>query len=390
MMHRVRLAGCAAVILGLIAFAAALPARACPFCEEKGVTLVGQFEEAQFVLLGSFSEGGLDESTFVIDRILKPHEFIKGKTEVKIPRNIPVSKTKYIIFCDIFNGKVDAYKGMVVANFSEMERYLDGIMKNKEKSQPERLRHAFEFLNSPELEVAMDAYREFQKADYNDYKEMAKKLPSDRIAGWLQDPKTPPYRYGLYASLLGHCGDKKHAQLLLDMIEDPEKRKGSGLHGLMAAYTMLEPEKGWTMLKDLVRSPDKKFLVRYSALSTIRFLWEYRTDLIHKDDVAARNEIIKGVAGILNVSDMADFAIEDLRKWQRWEYADEIIGMFDKPGYKTPSIRKSILRYSLQCPTPRAAEFVKAQRARDRDWVEETQELLELEPRPAPTSPAKK
>ena len=32
--------------------------------------------------------------------------------------------------------------------------------------------------------------------------------------------------YGLYASLLGHCGTKAHAKLLKSMIEDPEKRRG--------------------------------------------------------------------------------------------------------------------------------------------------------------------
>ncbi len=384
-------------IVGLIAFAVSMPANACPFCDEKGTTLVGQFEEARFVLLGTFknarlASSGLDrgESDFEIEQVLKSDDFLKGKKMLTVPKHIPDSKTKFIIFCDLYQGKVDPYKGMPIVNDGEMVRYLEGVMKIKEKSQPERLRHAFDFLNSPETEVALDAYREFAKADYADYKDIAKKLPADRIASWLQDPKTPPFRYGLYASLLGHCGGKQDAKLLLNMIEDPEKRKGSGLHGLLAAYTMLEPEKGWTMLKDMVHTKEKKFLVRYAGLLTIRFLWEYRTDLIHKDETVARNELVKGIAGVLQVSDMADFAIEDLRKWQRWEYSDQILGMFGQKGLNTPSIRKSILRYALQCPSKPAVEFVKTQRARDMEWVDETRELLELEPRPAATTPTSK
>src|ERR1035438_5126080 len=112
-----------------------------------------------------------------------------------------------------------------------MRKYIEAILKNKDKSQPERLRVAFDFLNSPEIEVAMDAYREYSRASYHDYKEMAKTLPPDKIAGWLQDPKTPQFRYGLYASLLGHCGTEKHAEMLFKMINDPEKRNVSGLHG---------------------------------------------------------------------------------------------------------------------------------------------------------------
>ena len=79
---------------------------------------------------------------------------------------------------------------------------------------------------------------------------------------------------------------------------------------------------------------------------------------------------------------MADFAVEDLRKWQRWEYCDQILDLFNKKGYNTPIVRKSILRYALQCPMPAAAKFVMSQRARDAEWVEETKELLDMETPP--------
>ena len=55
----------------------------------------------------------------------------------------------------------------------------------------------------------MDAYREYARSDYNDYQEMAKKLPGKTITGWLEDPKTPTYRYGLYATLLGIAATAK-------------------------------------------------------------------------------------------------------------------------------------------------------------------------------------
>ena len=371
--------------------------QACPFCDgEKGPTLVLQIEEAQMVLYGHFEKArttntGLDqgETDFVIENVLKSHDLVKGKKMITLPRYVVDSKSKFVIFCDVYQGKIDAYKGTQLTKSSEMLKYVEGILKRKAQTQPERLRFAFEFLQSSEVEVALDAYREFARADYRDYKDMAKTLDPKVISGWLKDPKTPPFRYGLYASLLGHCGKEEHAKLLMEMIQDTEKQKGSGLHGLMAAYTMLEPDKGWTFLKDLVRDPEKPFLFRYQGLQTMRFLWECRPDLVHKDDKSARDEIVKGVAGVMQVTDMADFAIEDMRKWKRWEYCDSIIDLFGQKKYNAPIIRKSILRYALQCPSPRAVAFVKEQTTRDREWVEETRELLNLETPAAATTPTK-
>ncbi|MSQ93574.1 MAG: hypothetical protein EXR98_03350 [Gemmataceae bacterium] len=383
---RIAAVGC---VLALVNLALLSPVQACEFCGgERNATLVLQIDEAQMVLFGHFENaklvpGSLDQgqSDFVIEHIYKDHTAIKGLKRLTLPRYITDPKTKYLVFAEIYKGKIDANKGTPVANDGEMVRYIEGIIKLKGKAQPERLRFAFDFLNSPESEVAMDAYREFQRADYTDYKDMAKKLPADMIAGWLEDPKTPSYRCGLYASLLGHCGNAKHAEMLMKMINDPEKRRGSGLFGLMAAYTMLEPQKGWSYLKDLAQDKEKPFLVRYSGLQTMRFLRESRAELINVKDLAAgKSEIVKGIAGIMKVPDMADFAIEDLRKWKQWSYCDQILGLFGQKDFNTPIIRKSILRYALQCDSATAKAFVKEQRDRDKEWVDETRELLELEP----------
>ena len=277
-----------AAFLGLLG--SALTSQACPFCEgEKGPTLVYQFDDAQIVLYGHFenpriTSGGVDqgETDFAVERVLKSHDLIKGKAVLTLPRYIQDAKNKFIIFAEVYKGKLDAHKGMSLTDNSAMLEYLEGAMKFKGRPQSERLRFAFDYLNSPEIEVSLDAYREYARADYRDYKEMAKKLPADKIAGWLQDPTTSAFRYGLYASLLGHCGNAEHAKLLLSMMNDPEKRRGSGLHGLLAAYTMLEPGKGWTMLKDLVQDKDKPFMVRYSGLQTMRFFWDNRPDLVDK------------------------------------------------------------------------------------------------------------
>jgi hypothetical protein len=355
---------------------------ACPFCsEERGPTLVGDFNQASMVLVGKFSnqmlggKGGLEDGTtdFTVEQVLKPHEIIKGKKVITLPRYLPNAKNRFVVFCDVYKGNVDPYRGVEIPTVSDLVKYLTGAVELKDKGSAERLRYCFDFLNSAEFDVAIDAYREFAKADYKDYKDMAKKLPPDTIGGWLKDPKTPPYRYGLYASLLGHCGKEEHAKLLREMIDDPEKRKGSGIDGLLAAYVMLQPKEGWTYLSNLLKDANQEFLIRYAGLRTLRFLWDQRPDLMPQKD------LIQGMCLILDQGDMADFAVEDLRKWRQWDRTDTILDLFGKKTHDIPVIRRAILRFALQSPQPRAVAFVREQRQRDADWVKDTEELLKLE-----------
>lgn len=371
-----------AALMALLAWS--LPALACPFCmDERGPTLVGDFDQALLVIYGHFGkakgEGFERNGEFVIEQVLKSNDIIKGKNVVDLPKYVDRPGSKFLLFCDVYKDRIDPYRGVEAQAGSELLKYVSGAMTVKGKTAPERLRYCFDFLNSPEIEVSLDAYREYARADYKDYKDMAVKLPPDTIAGWLEDEKTPPYRYGLYASLLGHCGGPKHASLLRSMIDDPEKRKGSGIDGLIAGYIMLEPVEGWKYLRTYFDDEKKPFLMRYAALRTVRFLWDQRPDLVDK------GTLIKGIVQLLHHTDMADFAIEDLRKWQRWEMTGQVLGLFTQKSHSTPIVQKAVLRFALQSPDPAAREFVRAQRQRDPEWVNDTEELLKLEAPPPAT-----
>jgi hypothetical protein len=357
----------------------------CPFCtDEKGPTLVGDFNQASLVLLGTFANArpANDDSgttDFLIEKVLKPHPAVGNKTKLTFKRVIPSTKSKFVVFCDVYKGEIDPYRGVEVPPGSDLVKYLEEALAKKDRPIGERLRFCFNYLNSPDVDVALDAYREFQKTDYKDYRAMAKDLPAETVAKWLQDPKTPSFRYGLYASLLGHCGDPvKHGELMRKLIDDPEKRRGSGIDGMLAAYVMLKPKDGWKYVQNILGDQKEDFLMRYAALRTARFLWSERPDLVKRDD------LVKGVARLLAHPDMADFAIEDLRRWNRWEQCDNVLALFDKESHNVPVIRRAVLRFMLQCPGPRAAAFVREQRERDREWVSDAEELLRLESEPAP------
>ena len=381
-------------ILALALTVSPLAPAACPFCvDERGPTLVGDFVQASMVLYGSFTNPkvdnseGLDGGTsdFVIEKVLKKHDVLKDRKIITLPRYIPANKNKFVIFCDVYKDIINPYRGEEVPPGSDLVEYLTGSLKFKDAPIGDRLRHCFDYLNSTDLTISMDAYREFAKADYSDYKAMAKSLPAETVAGWLKDPKTPSYRYGLYGSLLGHCGDPaKHAPILLAMLNDPEKRQGSGIDGLMAGYVLLKPSEGWDYMKDLLKDDKQEFYVRYAVVRTLRFFWDNRSDVLDKE------KLKKGMGMVVEIPDLADFGIDDLRLWKAWEMTDRILDLFKQDKHNHPVIKRAVLRFALTSPSEKAKAFVEEQRRRDATWVQETLEMLRIDTPAAPAVEQKK
>lgn len=373
-------AGC--VALFLLALALIVPsADACLFCsEQRGPTLADDFSKAAAVIVGTCSNpkrgaGGLDDSSteFIIDDIVKPHPLLKDQKKIVLPRFIADTKNRHIIFADVYKDKLDFYRGVPIESDSVMVKYLTGAYAVQDKSPGERLRYYFDYLNYPEYEIALDAYREYAKADYKDYQQMAKTLPVSKLVTWINDPATPAYRLGLFASLLGHCGGPEEVKLLKKTINDPEKRKGSGVDGMMAGLVMLDPKGSWAFLSEQMLDPKQDFQYRYSVFRTARFLWETRTDLVPKE------ELVKSMGGLIQSTDMADFAIDELRKWKRWEYTPAILDLFDKKSHSLNVIRRSIARFAMRTSDPAGAKFIAEQRRRDAEWVQDVEDLLKLE-----------
>jgi hypothetical protein len=352
----------------------------CPFCQQQtGPTFAEDFSKAEIVVLGTFTnatKGGKlsDSSTeFAIEQTIKDHPLLKGKKSLTLPRYLQPSKEKFLIFCDVYKNELDPYRAIPLASESTMVKYLTGATAIETHPAGEKLRYYFDYLNSPETEIGLDAYRQFAKAPYSDYAEMAKKLPADTIAAWMRDPKTPAYRLGLYASLLGHCGKAEHAALLRKMIDDPEiRRSGGGVDGMMAGLVMIDPTN-WEHVDHLMLDPKQEFQLRYSAFRTARFFWDIRPDLVPKATLD------KSVANLMQDHEMSDFAIDELRRWQRWEHTKEVLDLFNKKSHNLSVIKRAILRFALQSPEQSAKTFVAQQRSRDAGWVTDTEELLKAE-----------
>jgi hypothetical protein len=363
------------------------PVLACPFCTQQGQTLTGEVNQATVVLYGKMVNANADKETTELEiaAVIKEHPKLpRGTKKVVLNKYVPEPLDKgdyrYLVFCDFFKGELDAYRGAAVKADSKMPTYLRGALEVKDKKVGERLRFFFDYLDNDDIEISNDAYKEFANADYKDYVDMAKDLPAARIAGWLTNEHTPAFRFGLYGSMLGHCGTKKDASLLRKLLDDPDRREVSGVDGIMAGYLLLEPKEGWKYAVENLKNAKNEFMFRFAILKSIRFFRDYRPDLVSK------KELTDAVCLLLNQEDMADLGVEELRRWQQWDKADRVLAICDTPAYKQSIVRRSILRYCLQCKgSPAATEYVEKRRKADPETVKEAEELLKLEQESVPS-----
>src|SRR5262245_21631366 len=100
----------------LLALAATTPA--CPFCSVQGTTLTGEVNTAMMVLYGKLHDPDEKNETTQLDveEVIKDHP-TRGKAKtIVISKYIDLSqsgpKDRHLVFCDIFKGKIDPYRGM--------------------------------------------------------------------------------------------------------------------------------------------------------------------------------------------------------------------------------------------------------------------------------------
>ena len=364
-------------------------ARCCPFCNSQGQTLLGEVNQANLILYGTLTNAQRDPTEFGkgttdlnIDLVVKEHPILNGRKVLTLPRYIPEDpkkQTKHLVFIEVFNGSIEPYRGEAVPADSKLGEYIKGALAVRDKDIATRLAYFFNYLDSAETVITNDAFMEFGNADYKDYRPLAEKADPNKLLKWLKDPNTPASRFGLYGSMLGHCGKTaEHTAVLRGLLDDPKKRFTSGVDGILAGYIMLDPKEGWKYLLGLLRDEKNEFLLRYAGLRAVRFFWEYRPDVVEKKQVLEAMEVL------MEQGDIADFPIDDLRKWQQWQLTDKVLGLYDKETHNAPIVKRAIIRFALCVPpqNKKAAEFVAKMRELDNERVRDIEELLKLEQAP--------
>jgi len=364
----------------------------CPFCNGmQGQTLVKEVQQARFVLYGVPSNPqikrdaeGREYSTtdFTIEDVVKTDPFLKNKKTLTLPRYIPPSAAgdeKMLVFCDLSNDQPDTYLMMSVKDVAVV-KYLKEAMKLDEKDVSKRLRFFFNYLDHFDNEVASDAYKEFAKADYADVVKLVKDYGGTdmrkRLQAWLKDPNTAIYRYGLFGLMLGLCGKQEDGEVFLSLLNDPDKSLISGIDGILAGYILVDQNNGWKYTKSLITSNTNDFSKRHAGLRTIRFLWDTHMGHIPKE------ELLSTMEQFVNQGDIADMAIDDLRKWKQWMFTDRILQQSKRDTHIGALVQRAVLRYMLSCPHdkyPGAKDYVEAVRKINPEKIKDAQEILDLE-----------
>src|SRR5258708_1459446 len=87
-----------------------------------------------------------------------------------------------------------------------------GTLKNPQ------LAFAFKHVEAGDETVSDDALLEFAKASDGEILKAKAHLDANKLKLMLKNPKTPAFRLGVYAVLLGLCGEKADAAVLAGML----------------------------------------------------------------------------------------------------------------------------------------------------------------------------
>lgn len=363
------------------ALATTSPAAACSFCGGSPATqstLRERFAQAKGVVLGTLKNptfrddrgGGTTE--FHFDAVLKSDPVVAKLSAVVLPRYLPVvgSTPPYLMFFDTTGGKPDAFFGTPATE--PLRKYAAGLTALDPKHPTKRLAYYFAHLDSPEPPIAEDAFLEFAKTPDADILAAKAVLSPAKLRRLLLDPKTPPSRLGVFALMLGLCGDASHADTFTQLLTPPlADAVAENLGGLLAGYSLLDPKAGWAAVRATLTDTKQLFAHRLSALQAVQFFQATRA----KD---YRPTVVDTYKAVLPDPDLADLAIDDLRRWGWWDLSADVLSLYAKPTHAAPVYRKGIVRYALRCPDPIAKRFVEAVRKTEPKLVADVEDGLKL------------
>jgi hypothetical protein len=311
----------------------------------------------------------------VIEKVLKDHSFLKGKTSLKIPRFVPAERN-HLVFGIVFKDKdqtdrLDPFRSVEIKNVAMVE-YVQGLLAHDAKDRSRTLLYCFNYLDHVDPEIANDAFLEFARSTDQEVGQVASKLDAGKVRRWLQDVTTPANRLSLYGFLLGACGTDKDAALLRSLLDKPTERTGPALDGILGGYIQLRPREGWEQAFAILQDDKRPFTERFAIIRMLRFYHGWKPE-------AHAREIARAMAICVEKGDLADLVIEDLRRWKQWDLTELVLAQFPKKSHEAPLVRRCIVRYALCCPRPEAKKFLTEARKADAEMVRDVEESLQFE-----------
>lgn len=374
------------MVFGIACLCSVTLVKACDFCNNQGPPLTKEILNAKLVVFGKITDARLGPdgvkgtSEFSVETVLHGERGAIKNGKVILPRYVPpVPGVKYVIFLDDSQGQYDPYRS-IVCSTDRLVQYVQKMPPLTGTGTPAerqaRLKFAFDYFQDAEPELAADAYKEWSVATNQDVAALASQLDADRLRRWLLDPKTPNHCLALYSYLLGACGKASDIALLKKLaLTPPDARYSAALDGILAGILRQDPTEVWKLARAIVTDKQRTFSERYGVLRFLRFQYEV-------DNAVNRKQIVACVDQMIDLPDMIDLAIGQLRTWKSWDQQERIFKLFDSPVVEAPITRSAVVKFALKCPSDEAKQFIARARLKDAKLVQDVEESLELFEKP--------
>jgi hypothetical protein len=356
------------------------PAPACSLCAgalQQSPTLRQEAAQpnARMILFGPIQNvHGATSTELTIEAALRSDPIIAGKKILDLGRYLPADAKNpphFLIFCDVIKNKVDAYRGVPIRS-AEGLAYVKKVMALDPKDPAGNLDFYFSYLEHPDKEIAFDAFLEFVRATDQQTGQAAAKLSAEKLRGWLKDPQTPPERLGLYAFLLGGCGGNADAAFMESKLKADDERTVNAYDGYLGGYIHLRPREGWDKVVSVLRDGRTPLPMRLAVVRTVRMYHGWKPK-------ESRDDVLKSLAAMIGQGELADVAIEDLRRWQMWDLTPDVLALYGTKGFDAPIMQRAIVRYGLSCKDETAKKFIAERSRAEPELVKEVEDSLQFE-----------
>lgn len=374
-----------ATFFTLIAFSGA---QACTYCDPANLKLQTLRQEARtskLVIIGTLSNprlvGDSGVTDILVEKVIKDYPTLGKQKKLTLPRWTPVDSKnppRMLLFVDVYEGKIDPFRGVMLRG-NGMAEYMHNSLKLDDKDRTASLLYFFRHLESDDPEVASDAFLEFAKATDAEIAAVGPKLDPSKLRKLLANPKIPAERLGLFAFLLGSCGSRSDIDALDALLDKGDDRSTAAMSGVLGGLIERKPEVGWKRAIAILDDPKRQYQDKLAVLGTVRFFQASQPKL-------HRKAILQAMAAIVSRGDMADMAIEDLRRWKWFDLTPHVLAQYGKSTHSAPLVKNSIVRYALTCRDADSIAFIKSMQTSNPDLVREIEESLEFE-RPNPPKP---
>jgi hypothetical protein len=332
---------------------------------------------AKFILVGRLSnakneESGGPSTDLTITKTLKDDPCLAGKLVVQISRYFqlqPDQSPTYIVFGEPFRDRLDIYRGIPAT--PEVVAYVEGILAINENDSAKLLKFLIDHWNDDSKTIAEDVRLELSLFKNKTLAAAAWQIPPEPLRKHLKDPFLPfDVRTDVAAVLLGCRKDKCDVEILRAVLEQRIDRNLPVTQPLLLGYILVNPADGWAYLSKTIHDPTSTFATKCAALKVV--------EEIYRDKLAPINErdLNDAYSDLLQLPDFPDFVIDSLRRSRNWSQTDKIVALSEKPENDQALVRRSLVRYGIQCPNPATKVLLEKIEAKHPGIVADIKECL--------------